>query len=260
MRAHYDVAIATSWPTAFSIMKLPAKRRLYLVQGLETWSGPREKVEATYRLPLELVTVSPWLSRMMGERYGRHDVHEIHNGVRTDVFKPPATKDYSRVNILMIHSPLEIKGCVYAIQALSRLLDECPTAQVTLAGIESFSIADTRIRTLSRVSYEQLVRLYQDATIFVFPTIEEGWGMPVLEAMACGCAVVATKIGCMEVVHDGSNALVVRRRSADSILRALRLLSRSPERRRRLGEAGIATARRHTWDEPAASLDRLLRG
>jgi hypothetical protein len=258
VRESVDVAIATAWPTAYSIMKLQARRKLYLVQGYETWGGSEEQVKATYRLPLEIVTVSPWLTRIMQRQFGRRDVCEVHNGVRLSVFTTPKDKDYSRLKVFMIYSPLTIKGCAFAVEALTSLLDECPTAEVCLAGICDFEVPDGRMQKLIGPGPELLVRQYQEASIFLFPTIEEGWGMPALEAMACGCAVISTRAGSMEVLYDGHNALIVRPASAHSILRGLRLLACSEERRRALGTAAAATAKKHSWERSATRLESFL--
>lgn len=259
VRESFDVAIATAWPTAYSIMKLRARRKLYLVQGYETWGGSEEQVKATYRLPLEMVTVSPWLTRIMQRQFGRRDVCEVHNGVRLSIFTTPKDKDYSRLKVFMIYSPLTIKGCAFAVEALTTLLDECPRAEVCLASFCDFELSDRRIQKLIGPGPELLVKQYQETSIFLFPTIEEGWGMPALEAMACGCAVVSTRAGCMEVLYDGHNALIVRPASSHSILRGLRLLARSEERRRALGTAAAATAKKHSWEQSATRLECFLR-
>jgi phosphatidylinositol alpha-mannosyltransferase len=82
--------------------------------------------------------------------------------------------------------------------------------------------------------------------------------MPVLEAMACGCAIIATRAGCMEVLYNGHNALIVRPGSPTSILRALRLLAHSENRRRTLGMAGITTAAQHSWQKSAKQFEHLI--
>jgi glycosyltransferase involved in cell wall biosynthesis len=88
--------------------------------------------------------------------------------------------------------------------------------------------------------------LYSAATIFAFPSLYEGFGMPVLEAMACGAAVITSNCSALPEVA-GDAAVLVDPHSTEAIATALLELLRDPARRAALGEAARARAARFSW-------------
>jgi glycosyltransferase involved in cell wall biosynthesis len=89
------------------------------------------------------------------------------------------------------------------------------------------------------VTSEELVRLYQRATLAVVPSRFEGFGLPAAEAMACGTPVVASAAGALpEVVRTGGGGLLVPPGDVDALAKGIASLLEQPEARRRLGEEG----------------------
>jgi glycosyltransferase involved in cell wall biosynthesis len=92
---------------------------------------------------------------------------------------------------------------------------------------------------LPRASTEELVRLYNRSQVVVLPSLYEGFGLPAVEAMACGVPVIATRAGALsEIVEDGVTGILVPPADAAALNAALRLLLSDPELCRRMGEAG----------------------
>ncbi len=121
----------------------------------------------------------------------------------------------------------------YRLEALARRL-----------GIEG------SVRWLGRVPDGDLPALYSASTAFVFPSLYEGFGLPVLEAMACGTPVACSDIPALREVA-GDAALYFNPRSPDSIARAIDALAESHEFREDLAERGISQASIYSWDEAA---------
>ena len=111
------------------------------------------------------------------------------------------------------------------------------------------------VRWLGEVSDDRLARLYRGALCVAYPSLYEGFGLPVLEAMRCGAAVVTTAGSAMEEVADGAAVLVDPRDPtsiADGIARAI-------ERRGELSELGLERARVYSWSDAAAATTAVYR-
>jgi len=109
---------------------------------------------------------------------------------------------------------------------------------------------DHHVRQMSRVSEEDLVGLYNVADVFVLPSLYEGFGLPVLEAMACGTPVVAANAASLpEVVGDAG--LLVDPRSPEAIAEAIAQVLEDPSLASHLRERGLQRAREFTWERTA---------
>jgi glycosyltransferase involved in cell wall biosynthesis len=110
--------------------------------------------------------------------------------------------------------------------------------------------ARARVHVLGRVSDEDLVELYQGADCLLFPSLYEGFGLPVLEAMACGTPVIcADRTSLPEVA--GEAGVLVDPDDPAAFAAELRELLGSPARRQELAAAGIRRARQFTWQRAA---------
>ena len=106
------------------------------------------------------------------------------------------------------------------------------------------------VHFLQAVTDEALAALYSGAAVFAFPSLAEGFGMPVIEAMACGTAVVASDDPAV-VETAGDAAFLVDARSAEALAAALHEVLANDDVRRDLRDRGTVRARRFTWEECA---------
>ena len=119
-------------------------------------------------------------------------------------------------------------------------------AEEILQRIEA-SRAKDRIQVAGYVTAGELERLYSRAAIFAFPSLDEGFGMPVLEAMAHGVPVLTSNCSAMPEVA-GDAALLVDPKDTDAIAGGLLELARNEERRASFARAGRARAELFTWE------------
>jgi len=147
------------------------------------------------------------------------------------------------------------------LQAFIQLADSYPDLDLIIAGgaleehpeldeIRRESGLGERVRSLGFLSKLELRAVYNLAHIFVFPSLYEGFGLPPLEAMACGTPVVASRSSAIpEVV--GHSGLLVNPFRVDSIAEAIRSLLENDSFRRALGVQGRNRAREFDWDHTA---------
>lgn len=116
-----------------------------------------------------------------------------------------------------------------------------------------------RIRVLSAVSDQELAELYGSCTAFVSPSIWEGFGLPVLEAMAAGCPVIASRGTALEEVA-GDGALLVDPTDVDAIAGAMVEICSSPGMRAELSARASSRAALFGWDSTAGRIAELIEG
>lgn len=104
---------------------------------------------------------------------------------------------------------------------------------------------------------QDLVVLLNTASVAVLPSLMEGFGLPAVEAAACGCPVIATKASPLEKLLAGAGVFIDP--AEDPIYRALELVLSSPELRLRMGEAGLRAAGQLTWDAAAGQMTEVIR-
>jgi len=255
-----DAVIATAWPTAYNIAGLSSNkgRKFYFVQHYEVWSGRADMVDASYRLPLGVVTIAPWLTELMKEKFGRGDVTEIHNGIRLDKFYPPANRDFNRPSILLMAHELEWKGTKDAIEALTAVKERYPLVTVRMFGQCARPNAPFDFEYHQDPSHEELLSLYQGAAIFIFPSHREGWGLTPVEAMACKCALVATNVGCIPVINNGRNLILTEIRNPQSIADGVVKLLEDKALMENIASEGLRSVQGLDWARSAEKLAETI--
>lgn len=118
--------------------------------------------------------------------------------------------------------------------------------------------AGEAVRQLGYVGRDDLVALYNGATVFAYPSLAEGFGLPVAEAMACGAPVLTSDRSSLPEVAGGA-ARLVDPTDADAIRAGLLALIEAPAERQRLRRLGLERARAFSWRESAGKTLELYR-
>jgi glycosyltransferase involved in cell wall biosynthesis len=138
--------------------------------------------------------------------------------------------------------------------------------QLVIAGRPGWAYGDTLqkirdepgVRYLGHVDEPTLAALYESASVLAFPSLYEGFGLPLLEAMAQGVPAVIGKSGALPELAGGS-AIEVDPEDVDAIAGGLEKLLSDADLRKALGEAGKQRAAGFTWEKAAASTLGILR-
>jgi glycosyltransferase involved in cell wall biosynthesis len=195
----------------------------------------------------------------------------VHCGLDHDAYRPdPRVGKSQRPTLVFVGRLRRYKGLDWVMRALPSVLARVPEARLEVLGDGPFKPAlleaAQRLGVASAVTFRGFVPLadkvaaLRTAWAVVQPSPKEGWGLTVIEAGACGTAVVASDgPGLRDSVRDRETGLLVpfgdRQRLADALVQVLTDASL----RARLETAGVAWASRFTWPECAArSLDALL--
>ncbi|MHA7852614.1 glycosyltransferase family 4 protein [Roseovarius sp.] len=211
-----DAVVATLWETAYMVAGLSdAKgRKFYFVQHHEVhYPRYNHLIAGSYYLPLRKITISNWLVSVMGDLYGDKDVALVPNAVDTSLFFAPSRDKQQSPTVSMMYSGKPFKGTDVSLKAVELARETIPNLQLVAFGTER-PTHDLPLPpdTTYHLSPPQtsLRDIYAASDLYLFGSRVEGFGLPVLEAMACRCPVVATRAGCAPdfILHGKSGYLV----------------------------------------------------
>jgi len=174
----------------------------------------------------------------------RDRLEMVWNGLDTELYSPDPAVSRNETEILCVGRASDPnKGIKTLIAALAKLASPIRLTLVDAGGsgadarkwARSLGCAD-RLDITGRIPNDDLVNLYRRAALVVVPSRYEGFGLPAVEAMACGTPVVATSAGALpEVMRVGSGGLLVPRDDPDALAKAVTTLLEQPEMRREMG-------------------------
>lgn len=174
----------------------------------------------------------------------------------------PEIRRLAGTNYVLFVGRLEIrKNIPHILEAVRPLHD----VTLVLVGEPGFGYDDQvkpklsqfpthRLKRFSRIPAQDLTRLYRHATAALIPSWEEGFGLPILEAMVAGCPVITANCSSSAEIAEGA-AILVDPQHPDQSCEALKHILGSPDERSKLAAAGKARAAQYTWP---AYFGRLL--
>lgn len=257
-----DVVIATWWRTAEWVNTYSRKKgkKFYLVQHYEIWGGPRERVEATYRLPLKKIAVSSWLRDIMENQLGQRVYGPVVYGVNFEQFFNNGRVFNECKRIGMMYHLYNWKGAADGIEAFQIAKKKYPGIQLVMFGLSwpGFEVPpDAEFHY--RPAQEELRKIYSSCDIWMCPSWAEGGGMPIMEAMACKCAAVTTDVGSVrDYAVPGESILVSPPREPKALAENLSRLLEDKELLCSISESGCNKIKEFTWERAAHQFEKAI--
>ncbi len=254
-----DVIIATLWRTAEYLAKYPTRlgAKYYFIQHYEDWSGPQKRVDRTWRSIERKIVIAEWLlNKSIELNAGPATICQ--NGIDpTEFYITNAINQRSPFKISMMYSPNKWKGSDIGLDAIEAIKKQIPELQVRL-----FSASKRPKSIPAWIEFHEnptrdFIRdeIYNWAAIFLCPSISEGWGLPALEAMTCGCALVAADNGGVrDFTTPGRDSEIVEPGTSHPIFEKSMELIYNNSRRIEIATAARDSAKRFTLQK---SIDRF---
>jgi glycosyltransferase involved in cell wall biosynthesis len=194
-----DAVLVSWWENAWWLhsAKIDSHtRRIFVCQGYEDWGGVASWVEPSYEFQnLELISVSASVQNQIFNKHRRHSFKLI-NGINPHLFENQKPWTHRPFQLGLIFRTGEVwKG----LQLAESVLALCPPHfKICIASFDASQIhlKDPRITILTCKSSTDMQNFYNQSQVFVFTSLKEGYGLPIAEAMLCGCHVVSTPVGC----------------------------------------------------------------
>ncbi len=172
-------------------------------------------------------------------------------------FEPSSESEAAPIAIALVATYIPRKGIEYSIPALNTILDRYPQVKVSMLGT-GCSAAEVypdfkpdvrdRVRVIPHYSHAQLPTLLKGHQIKLFPSLAEGFGIVLPEAMACGLAPITTAIdGPKEIVSDGEDGILIPPRDRQAIVQALERLIGDRTYLEKLRRHAHGTAQSYSW-------------
>jgi len=232
------------------------------------------------RVADQIIAVSQSTADDIARIYGRKDnVHVIHHGVDHRIFKPQAPSDkgdgWDKLTVAVsgLRGPFILyvgqiqprKNLIRLIEAFEILAERDNKLQLVVAGSHGWMQKPIKVRATQskyadrilmpgRVSDEVLLYLYWHADLFVLPSLYEGFGMPILEAMGAGCPVVTSNVSSMPEVAGDAAALI----DPYSVIDIVRGISQVRLDRAKYRALGLVRAQEYSWDKTARETLRVI--
>jgi glycosyltransferase involved in cell wall biosynthesis len=258
-----DAVIATYWLTAEWVERLSSEKgqKFYLVQHDEGTIHKNMRAENTYTFDMFHIYVSDWIADRIRQRHPDSRGTVINNAIEVDLFDLGPREKPSRLRVGMMWAGETIKGGDIAVEAV-RLAKE--------RGLDIETVAFGSNRPPKKYAGEfsefflqpkqnTLVEIYRSCSVWLFTSRFEGFGLPILEAMASGTPVIGTPTGAAPELIAQGGGFQVGMEDVDAVASAIeKIAAMDAAEWKCMSQSAQKTARSHTWQTAAKSLELFL--
>lgn len=260
-----DIVLATWWETAEWVDAMPDSKgiKVHFIQDHETWKGHHERVDATCRLPFPKITPARWVKELCETQFGATDVTLVPNAVDLEKFTAPPRGKRPVPTVGLTYTPFKNKGCDVSIEAIRIARETIPNLRVVSFGAQ-MPKPDLALPEGTDFAFRapepKLKEIYASADLWLFGTRKEGFGLPILEAMACRTPVVGTPAGAApELLAQAGGTLVPMEDPQAMAAEIVRVSRMGDAEWRAMSDRAYATASRYTWDDATDMFENVLK-
>ena len=260
-----DVVIATWWETAEWVSNLSESKgaKAYFIQHYETHDYlPIERARATYSLPIHKITIAQWLVDLMNTKYKDKNVFLVPNSVDTQQFSAPPRSKQSIPTVGMMYSPQKWKGCDISLKAFSLAKNKIEKLRLIAFGKPEFlpkSFIPYNIEYFCQPPQNKIKDIYSRCDAWLFGSRYEGFGLPILEAMACRTPVIGTSAGAApELLVDGGGILIKPEEPESMAEAIINVCQLSNKEWQLMSEAAYTKAKNYSWQDAAKLFETAL--
>ena len=258
-----DIVIATWWKTAEWLQNLSASKgiKFYFCQGYETHNAIYQKrAEATYRLNMKKICVSDWVRQQIRDLTGTYDQEVIENGVDLHQFYQSSKVIRDRACFGFVFSDDHIKGADIIIGALTLAKAKDPNIRAIAFGSKApLTELPKWIEFHQNPPQEFIRRIYSQCSAWLFGSRAEGFGLPILEAMACKTPVIATPAGAAPELVTKSCGFIIPHADTSAMSEKILFMSKlNPVEWETFSESAYKMARRNCWNDAVIKFEKIL--
>lgn len=252
-----DIVVATWWETAEWVADLPPSkgRKFYLLQGYEMYDHlPIDRVAATFRLPLQKIAVSNYIKNMIVKNHAVDNIAVVPNAVDTKQFNAPPRHKNSALTVGFLHSSSVVKQATLGIEAITLAKKQVPSLKAVVFGSNPVAGSHPLPNWFDfqlQPPQAEIPNIYACCDLWLFTSIREGFGLPLLEAMACRTPVLATRAGAAPDLVNGKNGVLLKNDATAFADQILHFNAMSDLEWRKHSDAAYLTGHSYSWDDAA---------
>jgi len=215
----------------------------------------------------DFITVSNWMKKLLLETYPNisTNITTVYNGIDPNRYAPnnnklEPLKDIKDPIVLFTSRMTTAKGAHYLVKAMPKIIKENKEVHFVFSGagdagvwvrqMEKYGVNSSYYTFLGYLDYDDLPKLYAEASMYMLPTLYENFPFRMLEAMSCGTPVIGTNICAIpEAIEDGENGLLIPTKNENAIADAVIRLLGDEGHTKKLGKNARRTViEKFAWD------------
>lgn len=258
-----DVVVATWFETAEWVWRLSAQKgaKVYFIQHYEDWSGEVTRLDETWRLPVHKIVISRWLENLGRNRFGITNLSLVPNGVDLLLFDAPPRFQQSIPTVGFVYADARWKGCDVVREAVERARRSLGPLCVKAFGSEWPRAGELPPSTefTYRPDPARLRSIYASCDAWLFASRTEGFGLPILEAMACRTPVIATPAGAAPELLTAGGGVLLNAPDSQAMATAIeRVCGLADGEWRKMSDQARHIAEQHDWDTSTRLFEEAL--
>jgi glycosyltransferase involved in cell wall biosynthesis len=231
-------------------------RKVHYVHGADSLNP--EQLKDTWGEEVPKITVSSYLDELIQRYCNQKAIEVVANGVDIKEFYPTIALE-NKDGVGTIFGSNVHKDPLTVLAGLKLLEQQCPAVEQYIFGSSRRPAEIQRCRYVRLPTVEKAREIYSRCKVWFMGSREEGFAVPILEAMACGCAVVATNCGGpSDIITDGENGFLVKTGDAAGLVNRIRLLLENEELRRKFVLKSQETVKKFCWENSVDKLEGAL--
>ena len=236
-------------------------RKFYLIQCYEL-NNP-ENIER-YKLPVKKIAVSTYLKNRIEKILKDEEIYVVNNGVDVNFFTPKG-RNYNipprKIGMVYYYkAPYRTKAVIDGIKAFELVKKKLPLVELVMFGTKRDKGVPEYAEFYEKPSREKIAEIYKSCDIFLSPSREEACQLPPMEAMASGCALVATNVGGVpDYTIPGETALVCKPGEVEKIATNIKYLIENPDFFKKISGKGRKFIENFSWEKVSVKFEKILR-
>jgi glycosyltransferase involved in cell wall biosynthesis len=257
-----NALIATSWETAYYVAATPVEgRRFYFVQDYEPLFFPAGSravfAENSYRLGLSCICASPWLARLMREKYGAR-AGSFLLGYSPEQYGNLGRPRKSKTILFYARHLTPRRGFELGVLALALVKKADPEVEIILFGANAYPDLPFSCHCRGVLNHQELLEMYNEATVGLVISLTNYSLIP-NEMMACGLPVVDLDTECLRDLYESGTDIILASPTPRAMADAIISLLGNPGLRSRIAENARRKVMDLTWEKTAACIHDLIR-